>query len=43
VRQIILVLTLVLTLGLTLGACGVKNDPDAPKKSDYPRSYPTTQ
>ena len=28
------------SLSLALGACGKKNDPEAPKGSEYPRQYP---
>lgn len=30
-------------MAFSAASCGVKNDPKAPGKSQYPRSYPATQ
>jgi len=42
VRKVLTALILAM-MTLTVVSCGVKNDPKAPGKSTYPRSYPATQ
>jgi len=39
----IVVAFVLLSMTVVVASCGVKNDPKALGKSDYPRSYPATR
>lgn len=39
----VMTVLIVTLMAFSAASCGVKNDPKAPVKSNYPRSYPATQ